>query len=363
MIKPAHALLVALALVAAVPEAWAFPEMERHGYVNCTSCHVSPSGGGALTEYGRHLSADVLSTWSYEGEGDFLHGAAKLPDWLAVGGDLRAIEIFRDTPQTEQWRFLAMQADAELAFIKGPFTLDASVGTYMITGVEMRRFYAMYKPLDELAVRFGRFQPMYGLMDPDHTTPIHRGLGWDEGTESYNVEASWLGENWNAYATAVLGQWGNPQLQDANQESGVALRGSASIAHGMQVGASYFHGSSDAGGSRDVFGPFGILGFTPHFFLLTEFDFQFFHLMSNNGWVNWNRLDYELVQGLHAFASLGITRGATLDPLGDSTAYGPGIQFFPRPHFEFLLQWLFQRFPGFPSDTLNYGTFLMHYYF
>src|SRR5579872_5347575 len=94
--------------------AFAFPELVRHGYVNCTSCHVSPSGGGALTEYGRQLSADVLSMSSYEGEGGFLHGAAKLPEWLAVGGDVRAIQIYRSTPQATQWRFLFMQADYEL---------------------------------------------------------------------------------------------------------------------------------------------------------------------------------------------------------------------------------------------------------
>ena len=29
--------------------AWAYPEMVRHNYPNCTSCHVSPSGGGVLT--------------------------------------------------------------------------------------------------------------------------------------------------------------------------------------------------------------------------------------------------------------------------------------------------------------------------
>ena len=100
-----------------------------------------------------------------------------------------------------------------------------------------------------------------------------------------------------------------------------------------------------------------------HVYLLSELDFQFFHQTSNNGWVTWNRLNYEFVQGLIGYGQLGITRGATLDPLGDSTQYGPGIQIFPRPHFEFLLQWLFQRFPGFPNDTLNYGELLLHYYF
>ena len=46
----------------------AFPEMVRHGYANCITCHISPDGGGVLTAYGRSLSREVLSTWGAEGE-------------------------------------------------------------------------------------------------------------------------------------------------------------------------------------------------------------------------------------------------------------------------------------------------------
>ncbi|MFM8315618.1 MAG: hypothetical protein ACKOA8_15160, partial [Deltaproteobacteria bacterium] len=54
--------------------ALSYPEFIRHGYMNCTSCHVSPTGGGALTEYGRSLSDEVLSRWSRPGESGFLYG-------------------------------------------------------------------------------------------------------------------------------------------------------------------------------------------------------------------------------------------------------------------------------------------------
>ena len=39
----------------------AFPEMIRHGYINCNACHVSPAGGGLLTAYGRTISKELLS--------------------------------------------------------------------------------------------------------------------------------------------------------------------------------------------------------------------------------------------------------------------------------------------------------------
>src|SRR5665213_92015 len=84
--------------------AMAFPEMIRHGYVNCTSCHVSPSGGGVLTQYGRQLSGDLLSMAATEKETPFLHGLVQTPEWLLGGGDFRAVEIYRNTPQVTAYR-------------------------------------------------------------------------------------------------------------------------------------------------------------------------------------------------------------------------------------------------------------------
>ena len=45
--------LAALGLALAPGRAEAFPWMIHHGYTNCAQCHVDPSGGGVLTDYGR----------------------------------------------------------------------------------------------------------------------------------------------------------------------------------------------------------------------------------------------------------------------------------------------------------------------
>ena len=57
---------------------YGYPEMVRHGYANCTACHVSPNGGGILTPYGRSLSQELLSTWGAKNESDFMYGFMKL---------------------------------------------------------------------------------------------------------------------------------------------------------------------------------------------------------------------------------------------------------------------------------------------
>ncbi len=341
----------------------AFPEMIRYGYVNCTSCHVSPSGGGVLTDYGRELSAEVLSTWSKEGETAFIYGVVPTPSWLSLGGDVRAVELYRNTPQVTASRFINMQDDLEAAGAIGRFTIDASAGLYM-NNFESRRYYALYHATDELSLRFGKFRQAYGLMEPDHTTPITRGLGWDEDTESYNLEAAWLSDKLNVYLTGNFGQLGSDMIPANMWERGIALRLGVPFSDRYLVGFSYFHGVSQTW-NRDVAGPFAMLGFTKHFFLLSEIDFQKIEdstLLDGTGWVTWNKLDYEFIQGLHGYLSYELTRPLFAYSGAENSAYGIGSQWFPRPHFEFDLKWLFQSTPAFPGRTSDYAVLLLHYY-
>ena len=45
-------------------DAQAFVQNVTHGYPACIACHVSPNGGGLLTDYGRSLSGELMSTWA-----------------------------------------------------------------------------------------------------------------------------------------------------------------------------------------------------------------------------------------------------------------------------------------------------------
>ncbi len=73
----------------------AFPDTIRHGYTNCTTCHVSPAGGGLLNSYGRSLSRELISTWGYKNEEQPLHGLVNIPESASeaffVGGDARSL--------------------------------------------------------------------------------------------------------------------------------------------------------------------------------------------------------------------------------------------------------------------------------
>jgi hypothetical protein len=379
-------LLVLLAVLFAAPAAQAYPEMVRHGYVNCTSCHVSPSGGGILTQYGRQLSRDVLSTWGKEGEEGFAYSIMKSPEWLNLGGDFREAYLYVNSPSTSQGRSIFMQADLEAAVSIGKeWTVDATAGykdpdargTVLNSTTAdhflSRRHYVNYRPLETLSFRVGKFSYNYGINMADHTTIVRGGLAGartglginDEGYETYNFEAAWIGENFSTFVTAIAGR---PDAKDLGREKGANLNSSMAIGETSKVGVSYLYAKKDTG-NRSVFGPYGIIGFTKNFFLLTEIDFQSNHPTmvgvspeTQWGFGDYFRLDYEWHQGCHVFLTHEQGR---FDFRSDQTGlheYGLGAQFFPRPHFELEMTWQKQSFASLES-SIDVAFLMGHFYF
>jgi len=362
-------ILIFLSAIFSVERANAFPEMIRHGYVNCTTCHVSPSGEGLLTAYGRSLSQELLSTWRREGESDFLYGLVTLPEWLHLGGDLRMVQTYRDTPTAREGRFIVMQADVEGAISYGQFQAAGTIGREQVSGapsfadeIFSRRHYVNYRPTDQLSFRAGKFNKAYGITVPDHVLVIKRGLGWDTGSETYNVEAAWLGSDFDVFATGVIGRPDVPRLQ---RDKGFALRSSLNFLDRYKVGLSYFWGTND-NASRHVFGPFGILGITPHFFILFEIDFQRSAPANGSeprfGIVDYIRVNYEVIQGLHLYVTQELSKLDFKNELSRMEAYGIGIQFFPRPHFEMNLFFQKQKILAVSSGLIDMAAAMFHFY-
>ena len=346
--------------------------MVRHGYVNCTSCHVSPSGGGVLTQYGRELSRAILSKWGTENQNEslFAYGVVKLPEWITAMGLYRNLYAYQNTPFISQGQYIFMQNDIETAAVLKEWSFDLSLGyenkptdVKVLDHVISRRNYVAYRPTDELSFRAGRFYPAFGILTSEHVIPTKRDLGWDEGQETYNLEGAWLGEKWNLYATADLGRPDQPSL---HHETGFALSPSVALGESNKVGLSYFHGDSVTA-TRNVAGPWGILGFTHHFFLLSELDFQAQSvkaggLATQKGVVNYQRLDYELIQGLHAYLTQDFSELNFQDFQTLHNSYGVGLQFFPRPHFELNLSWQKLRMIAVAPVYTDFAWFMLNFY-
>jgi hypothetical protein len=186
----------------------AYPQWQLStGAVRCNQCHFSPSGGGLINSYGRDAVGDQLSTLG--GNGAFLHGAVRLPDWLALGGDFRGAFVANQVqdPGGPQVAVFPMQADLEARVaLPAGFSFEAVGGlrgqvrnpdemvplqNYQPVSTSQlvsREHYLMWEP-EALGpyVRVGRFFAPYGLRMAEHILYINRDLGFDELEETYNI--------------------------------------------------------------------------------------------------------------------------------------------------------------------------------
>ncbi len=346
-----------------------YPEMIRHNYTSCTACHVSPNGGGMLTGYGRTLSSELLSQFGSEKQAGFMHGFVNTPEWLGVGGDVRWAETYSNTPTVEKARFIFMQADAELAAFVKNFTVVATAGvqeedSYNYTGSAFisRRHYVMWNANDNITLRGGKFLTAYGINTPDHMITTRRNLGWDEGSETYNLEASYSNDDFDVFLTGVFGR---PENKDLHKDTGVALRASLNLFKSSKVGLGYYYGKNDNEIKRHLAGPYFIIAFSPHFYLLEEVDYQNTStatISGTSGIVNYTKLGYEFYKGTHVTLTQEYSKSNFNNDLSQSQAYGLGLQYYPIPHVEVGLTYQKRKTDALYSTFYDFAWFQFHYY-
>lgn len=348
-----------------------FPDLVRHGYLNCINCHTSPSGGGTINDYGRTFSGEGLSTWTKTDEESIFHGLIKrekIPKWLSIGGDVRAVQLYVDNPRQTLAQSIMMQADFEAAVRLKKFTIDLSIGRMQTSQAKppkpgSRRFFVMYNFTDEVMVRAGRFTPVFGINLPDHIINTRQYTGLGQGLETYNVEASWITDTWNLIGTAIQGP---ADTDTAKQETG----GSAQLAYGFKdthkVGASYLGVRSETQ-IRQLGGVHALLGFTEHLYNLAEFDWhwatQINSSQTTQSFFVYDRIGYEIHRGIHLLATVEFWKTDVTQPRSENNRYGIGTQLFPRPHFDIQALWTRWRTLSSGEYYQDYAWAVFHYYF
>lgn len=365
-----------LALILVTEDSGAFPEMVRHGYIHCTTCHVSPSGGGLMTPYGRSLSKELLSRWSYEGEENLLHGAIKnenILNWVNgvrevgfnVGGDIRYLQLYRNSRFVEEGKFITMQRDMEVAFRFYNISIVSTAGVIEKNDkdeFDSRRAYVLYQANENISLRAGRFIPIYGLMIPDHNVATRQGLGFNQGSERNSAELNYIQDQWSA--TATFSQ--TPDSYDSSvREKAGALQLNYAIADKYKVGVSHWRGQFE-NEDREIYGIHGILGFTHDWYLLSEIDYQVQRpdaASARRGIFYFQKLGYEFTRGLHAIAQL---EGSQSDFESNTTktfSYGLGLTFFPRPHFDLQSLVTRTKVQAIDDQEMTVAYLMGHYYF
>lgn len=218
--------LVLLGLFLPKP-AHAYAWMIRHGYGQCVTCHVDPSGAGALSPYGREISDSKLRTRYSPPEesklGNFLFGAVELPEQFDFRGDLRVLGLSSKVEQSAlQRRLVWMQLDARVTLHDGPIIGSATLG-YAPKGalgaalsrtpdsnvVSREHWLGAYLNDDQtLLLRAGRMNVPFGIRSIEHTLWARAQTGTDvNDQQQFGVSASLSGDSYRAELMAIMGSF------------------------------------------------------------------------------------------------------------------------------------------------------------
>lgn len=241
-----------------LPEpARAYPWMIAHQYTTCSQCHIDPSGGSALTAYGRAQTEALLRTHygtdPAEEPGkikDFLFGVVPLPDIVVAQVDVRGLFI----PQPDDPRLILMQADLRGGIHTESFTAyvgggvvsegaraarivsDEDIGAEAVTPV-LRDYWVAYRPNRSLTFRAGRMNLPFGIRTDQHilytraatrtSTNADQQLGVSVAVE----QRKWRGE--------LMAIAGNYQVRpDAFRERGYSAMAALAASQRLELGAS-----------------------------------------------------------------------------------------------------------------------------
>src|SRR5215471_3649791 len=328
-------IVTALALPGA---AQAYPWMIRHGYSGCGVCHLDPSGGGLLTDYGRAQSDLLMATrWTPEKAeeasptADFGFGWFKLPEWLFLGVSYRGGELFsRASTNNEAGeqvstatdkRWIHMVADLRAGLRIGRFRASGTIGWLPYTAsaisvtskdennIVAREFWAGWELGEEAGlVRAGRINLPFGLRNVEHTAWVRSTTATDiNQDQQYGVSLLLAGETVRGEIMAIAG---NYQLKpDAYRERGYSGYVEAMVGQSVALGLSSLITRAERGLStgvptlRQAHGAFLRWAVVPQVALLAEADLLLQQKLGTGvlepGSATWIQLDWEPIQGVH----------------------------------------------------------------
>jgi hypothetical protein len=228
-----QAALILLFLLAA-PRAHAYPQFQLSRDQTCTSCHISPAGGGILNENGLNVAESIAT---FDGSAEPLHGVLDTPSWFLFSGDFRGAAgmVYQHGARAAGF---PMQAELDVAARANGFTAYATVGAQAGTGSRpwtyalFREHYLMWQQEPDsnmgLFIRAGRFMPVYGLRFAEHNFFVRRYGQTPLYGETYGAALEYVKPGWEVHATGFV----HDPLQDPIERgNGAAVYAETRFAH------------------------------------------------------------------------------------------------------------------------------------
>lgn len=334
---------------------YAFVENVTHGYFSCLACHVSPSGGGLLNDYGRSLSKELMSTWGWEGSERPLFGAVENTERLKFGGDLRILQSYLENSKIRQGRRFTMQQNVELGLNHDKLWAVGTAGSFEGDFIS-ERHYLLWETSEESRLRVGKFRVAYGIYDPNHTRVTKAPLGFGPNSETYNLEFTKFTEADELILTAGLGRLDKPH--DETSERTLIATYSRFLGSTGKAGVSAMV-ADGLNERRSLLGVFAVFPPLERTVLKIELDYQ--------------RATRELVAG-HLMGGYELFKGVLpyfffeyLDPdlahgRSKQSAPGLGLQWLPLPHIELQAEYRKQILESAPGEPNDIAWIIFHFY-
>jgi hypothetical protein len=363
----------------AVSFAQAFVQNAVHGYPACVACHVAPNGGGLLTDYGRSLSKELMSTWGVSDRfSQPFFGALKNKETVKYGGDVRAIQTWLADDGGEQGSLFPMQSNVEVGVKWDNVMLVGTAGIQQ--GPEMfegrgtflsERHYVLWSPLPTSKLQVGKFRQTFGINDPNHNRLIKRTFGFSWLSEAYNMEFTQLYETQQITVGTSLGRVDNPVrvnngFQESNEKS-VYANYSYFRNENSKIGASLLFGDSEIR-RRTLLGVNAVLPVAEKWLLISEVDYERSHsnLFNTDQGIDTVaslvRFGHTPFKGFfwyllfeHVSRDTGATYSLTTQP-------GIGVQFLPIPHVNLQIEYGRREVSNAPNGIADVGFALFHFY-
>jgi hypothetical protein len=190
--------VVAVLLMAPAATASATPNMIRLGYTTCSSCHLSPQGGGLLTPYGKGIDAaqNLRPTDLTE---EFDEAARK---WLSF--DMRlSLSLDRTPPAATGYGFNTSFRSA-VGYGQHRLVYAGAVSSPTLTrtrtsgavSMRMSRLFWLFQPTEKTSLTVGRDDLPTGLGLPGASSFQRRVTSPDVSSTPTQVKMSWWNDRW-----------------------------------------------------------------------------------------------------------------------------------------------------------------------
>jgi hypothetical protein len=358
----------------------AYTWMIRHSYTGCGICHADPTGGEVLTAYGRAQSELLLSTkWGKadvaepSGASNFI-GLVELPPQVMLGGSTRLATTLKDGAL----RAFPMQMDLYGQFRFGDFFMGGNAGAARVevgspharaaqvtTGqgkvfnmISRNHYLGLDLADGSYTLRAGRLNLPFGIRIPEHTAQVREATRTDrESDQQHGLALAYSSEAARGEIMAIAGNYQiNP---DKYRERGysfffeiMALERTAIGLSSLYTFAKVDRTTLESNVARGAHGGFLRTAIGDPFALLAEMN-----LLTDStaalGYVGFLQGDFELVQGVHAMATLELLNNG-IPKSSPDLAPSPGLgepQFggwlsaawFIFPHFDMRVDAIFRQ--------------------